>query len=265
MKPDNKPNRRQWLRSTGLGALGGGLVTASGGAQPPEGGKEVQEPTQPRFTRAEYWILEQVVEQGWPLGYLDAENLEELANKPGHGLGRAALLDTLDGLFTAGLIEAGASWGDDAPCRKLSRAELEAALSESGPQPFCEEPYTGYRLTAKGGFQWEAFARPNWNLYLDLDLGYQTGKGSVICTDRQRLEDFFELLAAWDPLVHEGSVRYEEIGPWQATYWKSLPRGWCVHFDYKEPGRPDGDMGSLGRPVYDLEIYDMLDGWYRWR
>ena len=61
---------------------------------------------EPRFTRGEYWLLEIVVEREFPVyGLIDSE-LEWSLNKKGHGLTRAALVETLHRLLSAGLIYA---------------------------------------------------------------------------------------------------------------------------------------------------------------
>lgn len=218
---------------------------------------------QPRFTRAEYWVLELVVVGSWPLTYLDAGNIEEIFNKPGHGLDHATLVDTLEGMFAAGLIEAGI-WPGDTPAGLLSRAGIEAALAE--PTPFGSRSYTFYQLTAEGCSQWEAFARPDWTRYVCADLNHEAGKGSLTCTDRQWLKESLEWLSAVDPLVDRGSTDYNEVRPWQATYWKSLPGAHSVSFPYREPvSAPPPQNQSLPVGFSEVGLYALWDGWYRWR
>ncbi len=60
----------------------------------------------PRLTRGEYWLLESVVRGGMAIGWLDWPGLEECLNKPGHGLDRPTLVETLWRLFSDGLISA---------------------------------------------------------------------------------------------------------------------------------------------------------------
>jgi len=117
---------------------------------------------EPRLTRAEYWILESAGESFRPPSLLVSEDIEAHYNKPGHGLDRLALVDTLDRLVSGGLIGfadiRGAQNFEVPFTGQRDRPRIEAALAESHPDKF-----TYYGLTAEGGRVWEAFARPDWD------------------------------------------------------------------------------------------------------
>src|SRR4051794_33270916 len=123
--------------------------------------------TTPRFTRGEYWLLESAVEHGWPLYTLVAEDVGLVFNKPGHGMDRDELIETLVSLFRRGLIAARdrvTSKGVYGPFAvALDRDAIEAALDED---LFSQETY--YGLTSEGGRQWEAFARPDWDVFIEI-------------------------------------------------------------------------------------------------
>jgi hypothetical protein len=171
-------------------------------------------------------------------------------------------VDTLQGLFTAGLIEAGESPGD-LPATPLSRASIEAALAEPGP--LGGRPCTYYRLTPEGGSRWEVFARPDWSRYVSQDLDHDSGRGSLTCVDRQWLEQYLELLSAVDPLVGQRAADYREVRPWQATYWKCLPQAHSASFPCGEAVSDVQMNKSLPVWVAEAGFYAQRDGWYRWR
>lgn len=217
---------------------------------------------QPRFTRAEYWILELVVSGSWPLTYLGLRNIEEFFNKPGHGLGYESLVDTLERLFGSGLIVAGSST-KNAPASILSRAGIVAALRE--PTPRGNRAYTYYQLTRKGAHQWEAFAMPNSSRYILDGSDWEKGKGQLTCMDKSWLELYLKNFSAMEGPVDPSSIKYRTLGPWWANYWKRLPKGYRVQFHYS-PGKWDQD----DRQAVDRRAFLATNGWcdfgrwYKW-
>lgn len=215
------------------------------------------------FTRAEYWILELVVEGSWPLTYLASRNIDEMFNRPGHGLDRPALIDCLEGLFVAGLIEGGVSPGD-LPASPLSRDRIIAALDEAGPRE--ERPYTYYQLTAKGASQWEAFAKPNWRHFVLDDSDCEAKGGQLTCMDRKWLGVYLARSSIAEGPIDQNSVKYQEIGPWEATYWKVLRQGWRVEFCRAEEETGYNSYADLiARELLFRGFCEIRDGWYRWR
>ncbi|MBI1918268.1 MAG: hypothetical protein HYS12_26550 [Planctomycetes bacterium] len=217
---------------------------------------------QPRFTRAEYWVLELVVVGGWPLTYLAASSIEEIFTKPGHGLDHASLVDTLEGLFAEGLIEASVHPGDS-PAGPLSRAEILVALTEIGP--LRGRPATYYQLTPKGGAWWEAFTMPDWDAYVGADGDYDAGWGELTCTDAKWLEMKLHHFSAFESPVVWETVQYSDVRPWQVLYWKVLPHGHRVRFRYT-PGAECTERDSPLLPSYACGEGNcaLRDNWYRW-
>lgn len=189
-----------------------------------------------RFTRGEFWLLETVVERGCPLRYLKEPAASQALNKPGHGLDRAALLDTLERLLQMGLIGFSrvGTGGISGPFDlRLDREEIGAALDER-PRAR-DETYCG--LTHDGGRQWEAFAAPNWERYFQNYVRYsrngQRTMGVLISPDNSRVERLFAGARYMGHAVDHKHVHRRVLRPWRATYWKQLPLAYlvCYRFD----------------------------------
>jgi hypothetical protein len=197
-----------------------------------------------RLSRGEYWLLESAVEGMPPLRWLVAPQLEQIFNKTGHRLGRGALVDTMERLVVADLLCAHrANGGNFAP----TRAEIEAALDESPDPPRAVE--THYGLTAAGGAAWESFAAPDWNRYIDSGCDEQH-RYDATCADRKRLLRYLAALRR-EGTFQEESLVWDEVAPWQATYWKQLPRGHRVRFVCIDARLPDPPSSWYCR-------------WYQW-
>jgi hypothetical protein len=99
-----------------------------------------------------------------------------------------------------------------------------------------------YYLTPQGGAYWETLAHPNWNRYYTcsiVDIEKFTGylddeiyELEMICSDQQLIEQFLKINCYLNlPDVYVGTeVVWDVIEPWQATYWKTLPRGYRVSY-----------------------------------
>jgi hypothetical protein len=205
----------------------------------------------PSFTRGEYWLLESVVEYGLQISLLDSPDLGMALNKPGHGMPRALLVETMRGLFERGLIIAHRS--DD--LFELSADQIEAALNEQRPKHLKHAHY--YRLTEEGGRRWEAFARPDWDRYICEEYtprDKQIEVAELVCTQRDLLERYLRMLQLNVYDIDEGSVQFDTVAPWNATYWKTLPAGHGVSFRCTQKEH----MNLAEKPEYDRS-------WYRWR
>lgn len=184
---------------------------------------------EPRFTCGEYWMLESAVEMSLPMNCLASSDLELMLNKTGHKLDNPAIVNTLVRLFTNGLIKA---WQRGKPNNVLllTRDEIEAALRE-------EKPSTYYSLTAKGGAQWEHFAHPRWDRFMD--HGYEIlsetrRKGELYCATEHLLESYFKGIHFLGYHVDSATVVRDVVKPWQATYWKQLPQAYRISFEFDE-------------------------------
>ena len=216
----------------------------------------------PSFTRGEYWLLEAVVQFNLPIWWLYWSEMELALNKTGHGMPRELLIETLHKLFIEGLIVATENRNYD-NLLQLDPEQIEIALSED--QSTRKSKKYHYQLTHKGGEYWEAFANPNWNLFIDAcheepDDDSDIWNGEIICPNKRHLESYYESVSYYDYNVIEGTEKVDTVEPWQATYWKEIPIGHRIKFkgyekikeeDYKTP-----------KPIDQL-WYDHL--WYQWR
>ena len=251
---------------------------------------------EPRFTRGEYWLLETAVGHLFPVSTLsDSDSdLELLLNKKGHGLTRDALVETLHRLLSSGLIyaESRVNFSDEAvavvstkeqiePSQVYdwiqenvtvisTKEQIELALDERKSWrgvPVEERKVTYYGLTQEGGAQWEAFAAPDWQKYID--AGFQLSDDSeyimweMICADKARLERYFESMCFYDPdeVVLE-SVERDYIAPWDATYWKQLDGAHRIRF--REPDESEKENLGVSPPSFpDMGYFNKL--WCAWR
>lgn len=212
----------------------------------------------PKLTRGEYWLLTTVAELAVPICWLDWVGIEEALNKPGHGMPRSLLVNTMEKLFSDGLIIAQRfdQWDE---CLVLTPEQIEAALDERQNK---KEHY--YRLTVKGGEYWEAFASPNWDYYIN--GGYELPEdnaiwhGELICATKKHLETYFLSLSTHDYEVNEESIQRDILKPWDATYWKILPIGHRIRFKCKDK---ENKIDFKAPDPINQGWYDSL--WCYWR
>src|SRR5687768_13425094 len=191
-----------------------------------------------QFTRGEYWLLETVVEAQIPICWLVSVSIEELLNKQTHGLKRDEIIQTLNNLFSMGLIEALNDDNDNGFI--LNIEQIESALNEKQVK-ITKRTYFG--LTAKGGKYWESFAVPDWNLFLENNSttleNNENLLGEILCADKKMVEDVLGGKQNYLNIkVIPESIIWDELRPWQATYWKQLPVGYRVRYEFLEPDVP---------------------------
>jgi hypothetical protein len=226
----------------------------------------------PRLTRAEYWLLETAIEAAIPLMFLEAEgysqnsSIEQMFNKPGHGIDRPEMIECLEGLLAEGLIE---GWiGSEQRTFVPTKNEISAALSEwRAPRERLRAPSPlAYRLTQKGGLVWEAFAAPCWEHLVAEQFGYDPQIGTLTCLSLCRLERFLEYRRPirMEEVIDFDSVRFFECGEWEATYWKRFPQGHCASFEWTEAPDVEQTVDERERAAFG-DYCEFREGWYRWR
>ena len=209
----------------------------------------------PSLTRGEYWLLESVAEFKIPLRYFNWEDLEIDLNKPSHGMDRPLLINTLQKLYSEGLIFAGQR-GENGDKFTFTKEQLEAAFKEK-----LSKDCHYYGLTKKGGQYWEAFASPNWDYYIEEgfepleEVNYELGE--LICSVKSNLDNFFKSLCYYNYDVEKESIQWDILEPWEATYWKELPMGYRVRFKCSEK-----EINPLHKPIEPSWYYNK---WYRWK
>ncbi len=88
-----------------------------------------------------------------------------------------------------------------------------------------------YYLTPQGGAKWEVVANPNWDIFFGGRIGGLEGYRES--SNRELLEKIHSLAEHILPEIPvPGSEKWEILEPWQATYWKTLPKGWRVTCQY---------------------------------
>ena len=226
---------------------------------------------EPRFTRGEYWLLETVVDFEWDICSLIDDNLELHLNKKGHGLTRIALVETLYRLLSSGLIyaESRVDFSDEAVDVISTKEQIELALDEPKSWvdvPVNERKVTYYGLTQEGGAQWEAFAAPDWQKYIEAAChfsdGYEYGMWELICADKAWLERYFQSQCFYDPeKVVLDTVERDYIAPWDVTYWKQLKGAYRIRF--REPDEREKENFEPIPSFPDMGYFDRL--WCAWR
>ena len=217
---------------------------------------------EPRFTRGEYWLLEIVVEREFPVRGLVNSELEWILNKKGHGLTRAALVETFHRLLSSELIYA-KNEGDGF----ISTYEqIEGALDEPKlkiTDLAGKKKSTYYGLTQEGGAQWEAFAAPDWQNFIGENYlfsdGYEDGIWELMCGNKKLLERFIESTYYYDRSYKEiilETVQWDYIAPWQATYWKQLDGAHRVHYQFQNK-----TTSNVEKPPWPPFVYRK---WYAW-
>ena len=205
---------------------------------------------EPRFTRGEYWLLEIVVEHEWNISGLINNELELHLNKKGHGLTRASLLESLYRLLSSGLIYA----KNEVDGFISTYEQIECALNEPPMRivPAGVEKHTSYGLTPEGGAQWEAFAAPDWEKYVEGgetfsdEDEYENEIWELMCADKEWLERYFESICFHQQLeVSLESIEWDYISPWEVTYWKQLEGAHILRFQDQDKSEVEDYERSL--------------------
>ena len=187
------------------------------------------------ITAAQHWLLDRACYLRVPVRLVLPESVDLLSQwngpfPPWNEDGR--LFDDLQALADRGFIEfhQESDSGED-------RVERPAFNSLQIRRDFRAGRMLLYQLTSLGGQAWEQLALPDWSLYYELqrsevvtsiadgeNRGYETliirALSERIVRDALRIGSFSHNLV---PIA--GSEVYESIGPWEATYWKTLPTG----------------------------------------
>lgn len=206
-----------------------------------------------RQALAERWVLEYVVETRYPVdwfGVATDSEFKRLTNGELAGLQVDELREALVRLASAGMVEVGnstASGWHAVP--SLDEPALRAAITGSSPLTF--------GLTPLGGNRWESLAHPDWGRYVRARYARSLG-GEVIAQDRDLAESWIRWHQFYPPgfVAVPGSLVAGEIVPWQATYWKNLPCGWRITFQYEW-------VSDRSEPIPEASAYfARIHNWY---
>ncbi|NMO20469.1 hypothetical protein HPC49_24460 [Pyxidicoccus fallax] len=176
------------------------------------------------------WLLEVAMELPTPLHMLVEPNPHVALNMPDDPrFSREELCERLSLLAERGLIRIHEL--PDGLEELYSPEEISRAIDARKPRSFF-----GYELTPEGGAAWERLARPDWGRYVNAGQEPTADdapnawviEAASLETAEEELR-FHEQLGDENQPVHE-SKRVEELVPWQVTYWKTLPRGYRLHY-----------------------------------
>ena len=183
----------------------------------------------PKFSRGEYWLLETAVTLGIPISpLLLSPSLDQAFNKPGHGMDRRLLQAALTVLTERGLINLYHFRSNSNETQPATVREIASGLSGES-----RAAHLYYNLSAEGGATWEAFACPKWDRFVDQATSYEddgTELHVAFASNRTLLQRIFDGLNYVGVFPKPETVRWTEVSPWQATYWKELPVGCRVEF-----------------------------------
>jgi hypothetical protein len=205
-----------------------------------------------RIAKVEYWLLNLVCDGSFPLYRLTHPDLELIANRDGHGLPHSELLEVLHQLFQEGSLVCVRHPDDETTIEFVpTYQDIDTALQG--------QDYVQYRLTPKGGEQWEILSHPDWNWFIG--GGYGPNKNEAFIETKsypvaeQYLQMFPYLFSA--EVIHD-SITYKILRPWQATYWKKLPEGCELYVKTKDTQiKLQRDMSSQER-----EFINHVRNWY---
>lgn len=175
----------------------------------------------------EYWLFETAVETRIPIPCLVHPELDVLFNKPPHHLNRQQLFKVLRSQIDRGhFIAHQESRGDFIPSddelwSSLEHVPIDRRLTS-----------ISYGLTSAGGSLWEACVSPKWNRYIC--EAYGDDDGEILAADRNLVSEYLALLPHVGINILPDSIAWDSLAPWPATYWKILPHGCRVRFQYWE-------------------------------
>jgi hypothetical protein len=184
---------------------------------------------------------------------------DELAhgiNKQSHGLPQSEILESLYGLVTAGLI--GISRSGEDTFTTLTFEEVIDASNQTEKDSICH-----YRLTSAGGDAWESFASPYWNKFISSEIdrfhgGYMAG--TITAVSPSLAISYLSGLHFIGHDIDHQQIRTEQLQTWQATYWKTLQKGFRIRYVYRDR-EIIPDWGAI--PTSYTAVYSSK--WYEWK
>nr|WP_216670412.1 hypothetical protein [Microcoleus asticus] len=120
-----------------------------------------------------------------------------------------------------------------------------------------------YYLTPQGGARWEAMAHPDWNKFSIVNfLGQFPYEEGFLGTQREIIEQLLALDRLLFMYKHiPGSEKWNVLEPWEATYWKTLPRGYYVSCEFQHSDFFTWKLDD-NTPAEIVEEYKQASQWY---
>jgi hypothetical protein len=205
------------------------------------------------MNKIEYWLLDLVVPFRYDLKTLIHREVGEITNKGDHKLNFDELAEMLFRLCQQGDITTSIKEREI----KFSLTGIKAGLSG--------EANIYYGLTAQGGARWEQYSNPNWDRYVDAGFGTDPYEGELVAATRKLVEEHLSYHKVCNYSMRTGSEVWDILSPWQATYWKTLPRGHRIRFEYEPDERTfwaSSEFHLLEQLQRQREEYWELTKWY---
>jgi hypothetical protein len=189
-------------------------------------------------------------------------NLAEALNRPSHGLDSQSLCALLLELVQQDYLviyQYNPYEAKEIPFLP-SRGDLEEELNEPERN---RKTYLSYGLSRLGGAQWEALSSPRWDRFISASYGSDPYDAEMIAQDRQLVQRYFELqryISSSVGTVIPDSLHWDTLQPWEATYWKTLPKANRLRF-YYHPYVGDTKVPDI--PAWAWEEFRQMSEWYQ--
>jgi hypothetical protein len=204
----------------------------------------------------EYWFLDSAIEMTIGFSWIVPNEQNCLAvNRLALDLNVTEIADVLDRLFQRGDLAATTPLDLENYRTNRgftpSRKQIEAALNEQSP--------LSYFLTAQGGERWEIYSKPDWSKYFSGFMNLDTQVAELEGATKNVLKKCFEFKHFLDDIYWciSGTEIWETLTPYHATYWKSLPDGYRVRYQFKE-----GEIFSPSEIDPNYSEYQQANEWY---
>ena len=201
-----------------------------------------------------------VVEAPAPVEWLAYPNRGEIFNLVDPGFTVAELVDRVVSLVNRGDVELVRDDEESTPT-EVARQTVMHLFSREGRMG----PYTGYYgLTRQGGAHWESQTHPQWERFANRWTGPDLSESGIEAHDRDLVG---RVLRAWPyftdgEVVVSGSEEWRVVGPWHATYWKTLDVGHRVEFRTTRDASKELQHWVMDMPQEVTELRELISHWY---
>lgn len=197
------------------------------------------------MNKFEYWFLDVAIEMSIGICWIVPDIRGNLAiNKRPLPLSLLEMAEVLHKLFQKGYLLASHSCEETSVGFTPNKSEIREAL-ELASQPivddFGEKYFNSFSffVTKAGGKSWESVSLPKWSQYI-LHYSDKNNISTIYGSDKSVIEKIIEVehLLNFDgdgyhiePI--KSTVKWDTIKPWHPTYWKTLPSGYRVSYQFK--------------------------------
>lgn len=176
---------------------------------------------------ARIWLLDAAVEQGIDIRALAASNMCEVLNREPHGHSPTAVALVLARMVEEGDITLHRDSSPITPAVAASQTQIVETLSE----PRKTRRPSFYRLTERGGAEWEEWAKPQWSRY-NTSCG-RSGRTAIAAATASVAEELLELheYLCHDEVIVERSIRRRTFRNWRRPIGRRCLEATSSHFE----------------------------------